>query len=149
MNPAPFKRILFCTDFSDNADVAFDFALEQARHSPECTIHLLHVVPEPEAQFFKGVWKTRAVSPEDTGWEVHIRTEGDAVVAEITSSAGDADRTPVEHLRMIDGRLGFTFRSRTTGAVVEATSVLDGGAMRMHLRGIEDDLGTVELRRQE
>lgn len=52
MNPAPFKRILFCTDFSENAAFAFDFALEQARHSPECTITLLHVVPEPEAQFF-------------------------------------------------------------------------------------------------
>ena len=49
---APFKRILFCTDFSENADFAFDFALEQARHSDDCTITLLHVVPEPEAQFF-------------------------------------------------------------------------------------------------
>ena len=49
----PFKRILFCTDFSENADFAFDFALEQARHSSDCTITLLHVVPEPDAQFFK------------------------------------------------------------------------------------------------
>ena len=48
----PFKRILFCTDFSENADFAFGFALEQARRSPECTLHLLHVVPEAEAQFF-------------------------------------------------------------------------------------------------
>lgn len=48
----PFKRILFCTDFSENADFAFDFALEQARHSPECLITLLHVVPEPDAKFF-------------------------------------------------------------------------------------------------
>ena len=39
---APFKRILFCTDFSENADFAFDFALEQARHSSDCTITLLH-----------------------------------------------------------------------------------------------------------
>jgi len=57
MSPAPsphavFRRILFCTDFSENAAFAFDFALEQARHSPECTLFLLHVVPEPEAQFF-------------------------------------------------------------------------------------------------
>ena len=58
MNPAPsartpFKRILFCTDFSENADLAFGFALEHAKNSPACTITLLHVVPEPEAQFFK------------------------------------------------------------------------------------------------
>ncbi len=49
----PFKHILFCTDFSQNADFAFDFALEQARHSSDCAITLLHVVPEPDAQFFK------------------------------------------------------------------------------------------------
>lgn len=58
MNPvipphAPFKRILFCTDFSENADFAFDFALEQARHSPDCTLTLLHVIPEPDAQFWR------------------------------------------------------------------------------------------------
>jgi len=103
----------------------------------------------PEAQYFRGTWKTRATSPQDVGWEVDIRTEGDAVVAAITSSAGDADSTPVEHLCMVDGHLSFTFKSKTTGAVMEATSVLDGGTMRMHLRGIEDDLGRVELRRQE
>lgn len=49
----PFKRILFCTDFSENAEFAFDFALEQARHSPDCTLYLLHVVPEPDAQFWR------------------------------------------------------------------------------------------------
>ncbi len=66
MNPVPkhygpFKRILFCTDFSENADFAFDFALEQARHSPECTLYLLHVVPEPEVQF----WRTYVTEVED------------------------------------------------------------------------------------
>jgi len=49
----PFRRILFCTDFSENADFAFDFALEQARHAPDCTLYLLHVVPEPGAQFWR------------------------------------------------------------------------------------------------
>ncbi len=57
----PFKRILFCTDFSENADFAFNFALEQARHSPTCTLYLLHVVPEPDAQF----WRTYVGEVED------------------------------------------------------------------------------------
>ena len=57
----PFKRILFCADFSENADLAFGFALEQARHSPDCTLYLLHVVPEPEAQF----WRTYVDEVED------------------------------------------------------------------------------------
>jgi nucleotide-binding universal stress UspA family protein len=47
-----FNRILFCADFSENADLAFNHAMAQAARSPESVIILLHVVPEPEAQFF-------------------------------------------------------------------------------------------------
>ncbi|MDD4737421.1 MAG: universal stress protein [Kiritimatiellae bacterium] len=49
----PFRRILFCTDFSENADFAFEFAVEQARRLEGCALYLLHVVPEPEAQFWR------------------------------------------------------------------------------------------------
>ncbi len=48
-----FKRILFCTDFSENADFAFDFAIDSATRRPGCTLYLLHVIPEPDAQFWK------------------------------------------------------------------------------------------------
>lgn len=48
-----FKRILFCTDFSDNANFAFSFALDIAGKSRDSELHLLHIVPETEAQFWK------------------------------------------------------------------------------------------------
>lgn len=48
-----FQRILFCTDFSENADYAFDFAVDSAIHRPGCTLYLLHVIPEADAQFWK------------------------------------------------------------------------------------------------
>jgi nucleotide-binding universal stress UspA family protein len=48
-----FKRILFCTDFSDNAEFAFDFAIDIAERNTDCTLFLLHVIPEVEAQFWK------------------------------------------------------------------------------------------------
>jgi len=48
-----FKHILFCTDFSENADFAFDYALEQASRYPNCTLTLLHIIPEPESQFWQ------------------------------------------------------------------------------------------------
>ncbi len=51
--PSPFQRILFCTDFSENSDFAFDFAVDTARRRPGCVLYLLHVVPEPDAQFWK------------------------------------------------------------------------------------------------
>jgi nucleotide-binding universal stress UspA family protein len=57
MNPTPepaaFRRILFCTDFSENADIAFAFAVAEVRRAPDASLHLLHVVPEPDAQFWK------------------------------------------------------------------------------------------------
>ena len=58
MNSSPlpesrFKRILFCTDFSESADAAFDFALDAAIRRPSSTLYLLHVIHEPDAQFWK------------------------------------------------------------------------------------------------
>ncbi|MDR2849350.1 MAG: universal stress protein [Verrucomicrobiota bacterium] len=49
-----FKKILFCTDFSEHAALAFDFAVDEAIRSAGCTLVLLHVIPEPDAQFWKG-----------------------------------------------------------------------------------------------
>jgi nucleotide-binding universal stress UspA family protein len=43
-----------CTDFSENADYAFDFAVDLARRRPGCTLYLLHIIAEPEAHFWKG-----------------------------------------------------------------------------------------------
>ena len=55
-------KILFCTDFSPNADFAFGYALRAARTAgEETTLFLLHVIPEPEAQF----WKTYVYEVEN------------------------------------------------------------------------------------
>jgi nucleotide-binding universal stress UspA family protein len=48
-----FRKILFCTDFSDNADFAFDFAIDAARRRPGAILYLIHVLAEPDAQFWK------------------------------------------------------------------------------------------------
>ncbi len=51
--PGHFKNILFCTDFSQNADFAFEYAVDIAKRRPGSSLHLLHVIPEPEAQFWQ------------------------------------------------------------------------------------------------
>jgi nucleotide-binding universal stress UspA family protein len=56
-----FRRILFCTDFSENADFAFSFAVDAAVRRPGSQLYLLHVVPESEAQF----WKSYIYEVED------------------------------------------------------------------------------------
>ena len=55
MNPSDtrFKRILFCTDFSESADAAFDFAVDAAARRPGAVLYVLHVIHEVDAQFWK------------------------------------------------------------------------------------------------
>lgn len=48
-----FQRILFCTDFSENANLAFSYAIDAARRRPGSVLYLLHIIPEPDAQFWK------------------------------------------------------------------------------------------------
>jgi hypothetical protein len=43
-----YKRILFCTDFSANADFALDFAVEVAKRREDSILYLMHVNPYPE-----------------------------------------------------------------------------------------------------
>ena len=64
---SPYTRILFCTDFSHNADLAFDFALDAATRRAGCTLYLLHVIPEPGAQF----WKTYIYEVDDVDAKAH------------------------------------------------------------------------------
>ena len=40
-----YKKVLFCTDFSENADYAFNFAYGVARRD-EGLLYILHVIPE-------------------------------------------------------------------------------------------------------
>lgn len=53
MKHTEFKKILFCTDFSHNAAFAFDYALSEAVKDPQSELIIFHVIPEPNAQFWK------------------------------------------------------------------------------------------------
>ncbi len=50
-----FKRILFCTDFSESADAAFEFALDAAIRRPGSRLYVMHVIHEPDAQYWKAM----------------------------------------------------------------------------------------------
>ncbi|MDD4538436.1 MAG: universal stress protein [Lentisphaeria bacterium] len=70
------KRVLFCTDFSANAHYAFDFAVDAAAKREGCELILLHVIPEPDAQF----WKTY-IYELDTDVDKEARDALDAKIA--------------------------------------------------------------------
>ena len=51
--PSLTNRILYCTDFSPNASLAFDYAIDAAVRRPGCMLYLIHVIPAPDAQYWK------------------------------------------------------------------------------------------------
>ncbi|MBW2005213.1 MAG: universal stress protein [Deltaproteobacteria bacterium] len=55
-----YKKVLFCTDFSENADYAFDFAYGIAKRD-EGLLYILHVIPHNPHQTFA----EKYVSKED------------------------------------------------------------------------------------
>ena len=46
-----YKKVLFCTDFSENADYAFEFAYGIAKRD-EGLLYILHVIPENPHQAY-------------------------------------------------------------------------------------------------
>jgi nucleotide-binding universal stress UspA family protein len=44
-----YKKVLFCTDFSKNADCAFDYAFGIAKRD-EAVLYILHVIPKNHQQ---------------------------------------------------------------------------------------------------
>jgi len=51
MNYPKYKKVLFCTDFSENSDYAFEFAYGIAKRD-DGLLYILHVVPENPHQAF-------------------------------------------------------------------------------------------------
>jgi nucleotide-binding universal stress UspA family protein len=56
-----YKKVLFCTDFSENADYAFEFAYGIAKRD-EGLLYILHVIPEnPHQAFAEGIMNTETL----------------------------------------------------------------------------------------
>jgi len=56
-----YKKVLFCTDFSENADYAFDFAYGIAKRD-EGLLYIVHVIPEnPHQAFAEGIMNTETL----------------------------------------------------------------------------------------
>ena len=50
-----YKKVLFCTDFSENADYAFDYAYGIAKRD-QGLLYLLHIIPEhPNKKFLESM----------------------------------------------------------------------------------------------
>ncbi len=100
-----FKRILFCTDFSENADFAFDIAAEAVLRNLNSVFYVLHVFPEPDAQF----WKTYIQDAGDVAGVAKQELDGkldayrqrlpEGVLFEATARFGKPDQQVLEFAR--------------------------------------------------
>lgn len=73
--PLPFSRILCYTDFTPAALHAFSVAAALAQHLPHPSLSLLHVIPEPPAQFWKAY-----IYEVDDDVDANAKTEIDAKI---------------------------------------------------------------------
>ncbi|MBN2326050.1 MAG: universal stress protein [Candidatus Omnitrophica bacterium] len=103
------KRILFCTDFSSNAQFAFQFALSEASRFPNCTLHLLHVIPEVEAQFWKtylyeidGIDEKAKQDTQDKIAEDYLPHIPERISSHVEIRVGKDYQTILEYAREID-----------------------------------------------
>ena len=85
------KRILFCTDFSESADAAFDFALDSAIRRPDSTLYLLHVIHEPDAQY----WKTQLAEVENINAEAKKAIDAKVAASYLSRVPKGMDVKPV------------------------------------------------------
>lgn len=101
-----YRKILFCTDFSENANFAFGFAVDAALRNKGCSLVLLHVIPEPDAQFWKGYiyelgdMDAKAREDIDRAIETDYRPRvPEGVDFQVEMRIGDAARTILDFAR--------------------------------------------------
>ena len=78
-------RILVPTDFSADANAAFDYALELARKF-DASVHVLHVVEDPLAA---GMWSSEIYTADIAGLQVNlVRDAEDRLKRSVPENAG-------------------------------------------------------------
>jgi hypothetical protein len=106
----------------------------------------------PENQLFAGLWvevETKPGEPAaDKRWIVTLATEGSSVSGEISRPSSAIVDVPMDHLKMVENRLVFTFRkSKPNGEIFEVRAQVSGDRMIARLFGMEDDYGSITLER--
>lgn len=95
-----YKKVLFCTDFSENADYAFDYAYGIAKRD-EGLLYILHVIPENPHQAYadnyiskedlKRIQKSIEEYLDDNYSERYVKKIENGVKFEIVTKSGRED----------------------------------------------------------
>ena len=95
-----YKKVLFCTDFSENSDYAFEFAYGIAKRD-EGLLYILHVIPRnPNQEMIRGyvsedilrnIQKGLEQELDDNYKERYTKKIEDAVEFEVVTKSGRED----------------------------------------------------------
>ncbi len=95
-----YKKVLFCTDFSENSDYAFEFAYGIAKRD-EGLLYILHVIPRnPNQEMIRGyvsedilrnIQKGLEQELDDNYKERYTKKIEDAVKFEVVTKSGRED----------------------------------------------------------
>ena len=100
-----YKKVLFCTDFSENADYAFDFAYGIAKRD-QGHLYILHVIPENSYEAFAA-----SIIPSETLEKIQKEFEENL-----------ANRYKEHYIKKIDNEVKFeivTKSGREDDAIIE------------------------------
>jgi nucleotide-binding universal stress UspA family protein len=100
-----YKKVLFCTDFSENSDYAFEFAFGIAKRD-EGLLYILHVIPHNPNQemirsyvsedTLRNIQKDLEQELDDDYKERYIKKIGGAVRFEAVTKSGREDEEIIE-----------------------------------------------------
>ena len=100
-----YKKVLFCTDFSENSDYAFEFAYGIARRD-EGLLYILHVIPRNLHQetirgyvskdILRNIQKDLEQELDDNYKERYTKKIEDAVRFEVVTKSGREDEEIIE-----------------------------------------------------
>ena len=100
-----YKKVLFCTDFSENSDYAFEFAFGIAKRD-EGLLYILHVIPSNPQQemlrshisedILRNIQKGLELELDDNYKEHYTKEIEDAVRFEVVTRSGREDKEIIE-----------------------------------------------------
>lgn len=59
-----YEKVLFCTDFSENSDCAFEYAFGIAKRD-DAILYVLHVIPRIPDQYYSDLYSHMEIGAED------------------------------------------------------------------------------------
>ena len=100
-----YKKVLFCTDFSDNADYAFNYAYGVTQRD-KGLLYILHVIPEnPQKAYVEGflstenlekIQKTIEEDLDNNYKERYVNKIGNEIICEFVTKSGREDEEILE-----------------------------------------------------